>query len=350
MDTYNFPSVYNDEFDSKSKKLLSFLSSNSRTKQTDLAKDLEYSRPTIIKKIHELEKQLQIQYTIEFNEETIGLSQPHIIFIKFEKKPDYQKILSLFENHKLSYIPQIIVSLKDDKKYDLLIYANSPHLSSYVAWKYNIQLKLAESNQKVELWNESNIYHIQRGFFPLRNALLDKLNLKNSIIGILKELNKNATSSFHEISKKISKNFDELRYDFERIQNDKYVKKFTLVANPPKNTELMYIVAKYRFAVSPNEFENDAKKARQILTTDDSDTIVSRYLFVCNMGDRHHYFLLACVDNKARATQIFESYKKSMKNHLIESNMGFIDQTLLGKLPIRSMSHDEFNPLYWNLK
>ena len=85
------------------------LSENSRASNTEIAKKLGITRQAIAKRLKRLEKEFGINYTLELNEEALGLVHPHIIMVKFGKKPDYNEVKKLFLS---SPIPQFVASIK----------------------------------------------------------------------------------------------------------------------------------------------------------------------------------------------------------------------------------------------
>jgi DNA-binding Lrp family transcriptional regulator len=81
---------FNRSYSIVTRRILRMLSENSRVTLTEMARRLKISRRNITKRLKIIEKEFNIKYTLDLSKRNIGLVNPHIILIKFGKKPDFR--------------------------------------------------------------------------------------------------------------------------------------------------------------------------------------------------------------------------------------------------------------------
>ncbi len=337
---YSFRSEFNERQSPLTRQVLRALSEDSRISILELSKKLEVSRRTVKERIRKAEAELGIRYTIELNEELLGLNSPHIIMLKFVNKPNYNEVLSLLEK---SYIPQVAVQVRG--KYDMIIYANAISSQDYVHWDKTMQIALSKYGV---LWQASDVAHRSLGFFPSRNQLIDRLSIPSKYKEMLKLLNVDARMSYKQISDKLGMHFNTVAYNFKKLTELGYVKRFTMVMKPQDNTSIMSMFGKYILA---ENFEVDGSRLRrEILQSDDNDPVVCRFPLAAQMVGSYDYFLLGVFDNYdvAYKRQI-QYYKERFRRHRVKVLYGEVTRLLLGDLPLRSIdTKKEFTPIKWH--
>ncbi len=338
---YEFESRFNERYSLVARKTIRLLSENSRISNTEIAGKLGVTRQAIAKRLKKLEREFGIDYTLELNEEALGLVYPHIIMVKFEEKPDYESVKELFQR---SHIPQFVAALKGG--YDLFIYANSASRNEYAHWDKGMQVLL--SNYKAS-WYSSEIAYNQLGFFPIRNEIIDRLNIDAKYKEIIKLLNTNSRASFRDMSKKLDMHFNILIYNFKKLLETKYIRRFTIVEKPVANTVMMYYFAKLTLT---DLFEQCAANARKALIYDDQYPLVSRYSFCSQLIGSGDYFVLGVFDDrKIGYDKGVLYYKNAMSTQKIKMSYGVIDRILVGRVPLRSMDNKkEYRVLKWTPK
>ncbi len=337
--TYEFESRFNERYSLVSRKIMRMLSENSRISNTEIAGKLGVTRQAIAKRLSLLEKEFGVRYTLELNEEALGLVHPHIIMIKFEEKPNYKFVKKLFMR---SHIPQFVAML--DGGYDMLVYANSASRSGYAHWDKGMQVLLSKYKTS---WYPSEVAHSQLGFFPLRNETIDKVNIDDKYKEIIKLLNLNSRTSFQEMSKKLNMRFHTLVYNFKKLLKTNYIKRFTIVERPVKNTVMMYYFAKLTLT---DFFAQSAANARKALMYDEQYPIVSRYSFCTQLIGTGDFFVMGIFDNrKIGYRNSILHYKNSMTTQKVKISYGVIDRVLVGSVPLRSIdAKKEYSILHWN--
>lgn len=339
MEDYtDFKSAFNERYSLPTRKMLRMLSDDSRTSVTSLSKSLGLSRKTVKEKLKAMEKALQIRYTLQLNEEMLQIPTPHFIALKFSSAPDYNEVARLLRE---SYIPQLAVRARGS--YDLLIYANSPSDSDYIRWEKTMQIKLAK--YKV-LWESSEVAHKQLGFFPVRNELIDKLNIVGKYKTLLKILNENSRMSFQEISKRTGMHFNTVAYNFNKLVDIGYVKKFTLVCKPQSGISVVAIFGKY---ILEENFESDASKIRKVFRSDEEFPVFNRYPVIAQLIGTYDYFDIGVFDDLQTGYKKFvTAYKIMLKRHLAKLHYCELSEAILGDLPLRSVdSNKEYSTISW---
>ncbi len=322
-----FKSQFNDKYNLLSRKMLRLLSENSRITMSELAKSVGLSRKTAKDRLARLEKELGIRYTLELDEDKLGLFNPHIIIIKFNKRPSDDYLKQVFSRF---HIPQIVATIKGS--YDMFIYANAQSRDDYVHWDRGLQIHLADYGVS---WNPSEVAWRPLGFYPLRNELLERLDLPEKYKTLLLLLNKNSRATFQQLSKETGMHFNTIAYNFKKLVELGYIKRFTLVMEKLDPFTVMTIFGKY---IISSRFEQDARSTRDFFRTDDEYSLVSRYVIVNQLVGSGDFFGVGVFDDLETAMKRFWNYyKEDMVAEKPKSERGVIDKVLIGDLPLRSL-------------
>ena len=338
MDAPEFKSAFNDRYSILTRRIFRMLSSNSRSKITDIAEKLGVSRRTVALKLANMEKALGLHYTLELDEEMLGLRRPHLIAVKLNANPDYQKIKSILLR---SYIPQLAATVSG--RYDLLIYANAMSGTEYSRWDNTTRQLLAP--YKAE-WYSMEVVHRQLGFIPLRDTAIEKAKLPDKYRRMILVLNRNSRISFQELARELKMNANTAVYNFNALVKLGYVKSFASLINVPRSISLMTFFSKY---IPAEGYENSSSIARKAFKADDEISLVSRYLMAAPLIGSYDFFTIGAFDNYAVAyKEDILHHKKVQKKYIIKMLYGEIKDILFGKLPIRSVdTKSTYNTLVW---
>ncbi len=339
MEDYDFHSAFNERWSPLLKRIVRLLSEDARMSVTGMAKRLGVSRKTVEKMLKKAEKELGIRYTIEFNEVALGLANQHLILVKFTEKPDYGKVASILEE---SHIPQVAVRI--DGTYDLFIYANAEDQNEYVYWDKTTQVLFSEYKA---FWQPSDLAFRHLGFFPLRNALIEKVDIPKTYKDIMLLLNENSRMSFADMAKRLGMKSNTLAYNFKKLLRSGYVKRFTITMQAPQKVSMMSLFGKY---VISKGFEDDSMRMRKEITfLDDKIPVISRCLFSAQLVGSYDFFFVGVYDNYDTAySRLIKYYKERYRRHKVRVMYGSISQTLLGNFPTRNLDvRGEFNMIRW---
>ncbi len=339
MPDEEFKSAFNEKYSITARKVFRAVSRNSRAKITEIAGELDVSRRTTALKLAAMERELKLHYTLELDEERLGLNRPHLILAKFHEKPDWPRIKNLIAR---SHIPQLAAAISGT--YDLLIYANALSGIEYARWDKSMQILLAP--YKVE-WQTSEVVHRQLGFFPLRNEIIEKAGIKEKYKKILSILNDNSRMSFQVLARALGMNVNTAVYNFNSLLKLGYIKSFTTTMELPMNVSLMTFFSKYTAAEG---YENSAATARSTFTNDDDNPLISRYLITAPLIGSYDFFTLGAFDSKEIAyREDIQYHKNAFRKFNAKILYGEVKEVLLGKLPIRSMdTKKDYSTIVWN--
>lgn len=335
---YEVESNFNKKYNLLTRKIVRLLSENSRISVAKIAKLLGVSRPTIKGRIDRLEKELGMRYTIEIDEQALGLKTPHLIEVRFKKKPDYEKIKSILTK---SYVPQVVFSTEGS--YDLVIYANAFSGSEYMHWNMAMMVLLSEYGVS---WHPSEMAHRHLGFFPLRDETISKADIDENSKRLLIALNDDARLTFQQLSKRLGMHFNTVKYNFDKLVKSGLIKRATITMDLVKTLSFMTFFDDY----TPTEgFEESSAKARRAIMFDEENPLISRYLISGPLIGSHTLFVASVFDSKASAYKNGLSYHKKMyAKHGAKRSSAEIKDILLGRLPIRSVDiKNEYKAIKW---
>ncbi len=338
-ESLEFSSRFNEKYSLVSRKMIRMLSENSRLTSTEIAGRLGISRQAVAKRLSRLEKEFGIRYVPEFNEDKLGISNPHIVMVKFREKPSQSYLADIFSR---SYITQVVVSVKGT--YDLLIYANSLSRDAYIHWDKGMQILLADYEPS---WRSSDIGHAQLGFYPLRNDLLGRVSIPEEYKTILKALNTDARASFESISKQSGMRVNRVVYNFKKLLKLGYIKRFTLAMTKLENAVIMTHFAKYNIS---RTFENDAKGTRPVYRADDQYPLVSRYIITNQLVGSYDFFSAGVFDSPEVAyKRNIAWFRHQLKPERPKLVYGIVDKVIVGNLPVRSVdTYKEYDAIVWS--
>ncbi len=339
MQDYNFESKFNGRWDPLLRQIIRILSENSRMSIVDIARQLKVSRKTVVDRMDMAQKELGIKYTVELDEARLNLANPHVVLIKFDKKPEEAEIRRILEK---SHIPQFVAMVNGS--YDLLIYTNAENVNEYVYWDTSTRVLLAKYRAS---WQPSDLAFRHLGFFPLRNELLQKLDIPELQKKIILLLNDNARISFSEIARRLGMKQNTVAYNFKKLLDSKYIKKFTLVIRNPPPVSVMAMCGKY---VIGEGFESASMRVRKEVTLlDDKLPLVSRCLFSARLVGSWDFFFIGVYDDYETAVKrMIKVYRNGFRDHGVKTIHGTITKVLIGDLPARSLEpQKEFNMIRW---
>lgn len=343
MEEYSFRSEFNEKWSPLVRKIINLLSQDSRMSLAEMSKQLGVSRRTVMEKMRKAEAEFGIKYTIELNEVALGLNNPHLIMIKFSSKPNYEEVAKILQS---SHIPQLAV--RTNGKYDMIVYANAENTLDYVHWDKSTQISLSKYGV---LWRSSDLAFNNFGFFPERNALIERLSIPKLYKQILLALNENSRVSFAALSKKLGIHFNTAAYNFNKLLSMGYVKRFTMVmTNPPGDIAMMSLFGKFTLN---SKFTDDAERMkREVILEDDKDPLVNRCLVSSQLVGSYDSFFLGAYDSlDVGNKKLVKYYRSRFKRHKVNVMNAGMANVIFGALPIRSIEvQKEYNTISWTPK
>lgn len=335
---YEFESRFNQKYSVAARRIIRILSENSRASVSEISNYADVSRRTARRKLLRIEKELGVRYTLEFDEQRLGAANPHLIALKFQKRPNLLEIAKLFES---SYIPQVVVSTKGD--YDMFVYANSGTSGEYIHWDRGMRILLSKYGVT---WRVSQVVHRQLGFFPLRNELLDRLGIPEKYREMLKLLNGDSRLSFQSMSRTLRMHFNTVAYNFSKLKETGYIKRFTATLEPIKEAVFLTFFSTYRMGEG---YEEGSAITRRVFMADDRDPLISRYLMCSPLIGSYDFFTIGAFDDlKTAVRKDVMLHRQILRNYDTRIAYAYVDRVLLGRLPIRSLdSRKVYDTIKW---
>jgi DNA-binding Lrp family transcriptional regulator len=339
MEDFEFDSKFNEKYSMLVKRMTRLLSENSRISVTQMAKTLGVSRQTVKNKLKKMEGELGVKYTIEIDDVTLGLNSPHLILVKFTEKPNYGDIAKMLED---SHVPQLVATVEGS--YNMLIYANAENQNEYVYWDRTTRILLSKYKA---IWQPSDLAFMHLGFFPLRNALIERMKIPKDSKAMLLLLNENSRMSFSEMSRRLGVRSNTLAYRFNKLLKMGYIKRFTMVMQNPENVSMITLFGKYIIA---DRFEEDSMGMRKEVTfLDDKTPLINRCVSSAQLIGSYDFFFAGVYDNYTIGyTHLIKYYKARFKRHKVKTMYGAINKIILGHFPTRNIDvRKEFKMIRW---
>ncbi len=322
------------EYSYTKKTLLRYLSEDARTSTTTLSKNAHCSRNTVVSNIKMLEKDFKIQYLIDFNKDKLGLSQKHILKIKFGSKPLINDIKNIVLNDNMIKFAAIT---KGD--FDLILYAEGDSGYNYMKWETALIASKLSCYSPVVRPSQLAMTHI--GFMPLTNEMLKDVNfselgLDNTDRDIILILNTNSRISYSDIARILGITEDKVRYRFKRIKSSGIIDRFTIALTIPPTSYNLAIFVNYRFTSGTDK---RAKKARaNYINIDGNMPLINKFQFLAPISGSYRFFMLGCFDDKKDAyTNGILKHKEAFREDKPSISHAKIEQVIKGYIPVRNI-------------
>lgn len=329
MEDFDIESKFNKKYGVITRKILRMLSDDSRISITKMAKKLNLSRRTVTLRLKKIEGAFNVNYTLDLDEAKLGFENPHLILVKFLKKADHRAIKEAICD---SYIVQFAATVKGS--YDLIVYASAHSALEYMNWDRGLRSKFLSKYRAY--WDPSEVSFKRFGYFPMRNEAIDKSNIPTKYKEMLKILNKNSRISFNELSDLLKMNYKTTVYNFNNLVKSGYIKSFTIAMNLHQDISPITMFSKY---IPPENNEEAIRLTKRLLTTDDPEPLVSRYILTASLVGSYDFFTVGIFDDFKTGYKYGIQYYRHLfrKYPPLKLEYGEIKEILVGKLPIRSI-------------
>ena len=241
--------------DEPSTSIITELSMNSRISVGELARRLGMRREKTLYRINQLRKVYRIKYTIEMKPDTFGFSR-YLILARFPHgKPDQERLRALLEKN-----PRVQLAAVAEGDYNLLIYVLAESNTALEDMVYEIRSSSVFASSP-GTWNISYLIEPYGWYMPFRDEFFTLLKeriwrrsrdsprrqqgqLLQSEYAVMRELNKDASTSFSDIDKEYGLKEGNARYTYERLLARETIERPTITMEglPIKYLEFLYLV------------------------------------------------------------------------------------------------------------
>jgi Lrp/AsnC family leucine-responsive transcriptional regulator len=321
------------EYSYVKKALLRELSENSRASVTELAKKLKRSRSTIISNMRSLEKELGLEYTIEFDKQAFGLVQIHLVKMRFGKKPGVEAIRRTFKNDDIA---QLVAITEGD--FDLFVRVVTDDTEKYVKWALETALKLLPYQPTLE---PSMVAMVHTGFMQMPSEILKHmcstvLGLDPLDVKILTTLNSNARTSYREMAKMFGEHVETVRYRIKKLMSMNLIRRFTVIAKkPPTDYNVAFFI---NLKLSPGLIARVREAQRYYESVDGCMNIINSFQFLALTSGSSLIFGVGCFpDEETAIKDVVLAHKRIYAPDQPIISFARIKQIIKGNPPIRNI-------------
>ncbi len=331
-----------DYISNKERLMLKELSVNSRVSLSHLAKITDCSVVTANKLLTKLIKKLDVRFTLEIDFDKLGFAERHIIYVKFEKKPDEDFLINLFKNDAVVQDAYLTAG-----GFDLLILAAADTPMNYMKWETDLAANLSDY---LPVLRPSEFIINMLGYMPLNSSFVDfikediKIDKKDR--GILRLLNENARIGYREMSEKLGIKEATIRYRVFRLVRKGIISRFTIAIQNAKGV-LSTFFMRYSFDKNtiPKIFP---EQRRHSMEENDALPVINRMSMLVLMSGSYRVFVM--IHGKTKE----ESLGMGVKWHvnLVKRNKphfasAIIVKPIKGLLPLRNLDAKKYYRFIW---
>jgi DNA-binding Lrp family transcriptional regulator len=314
------------ELSGRSKALLQELCTDSRVKVLALSKKLGYSRYMIAKDIAELEKRLDLYYTLELDHRKLGFSTVHVTYFNFVKKPSERIIGEV-----LGKITAVQLAILTKGDFELVCFVVTKTPVEYSQVEIALQILFQSYGASVR---SSEVTLMRHGFIPLSNSLIEKSDIDSTYKKILLALNTNSRSKLSEVSKSTGIGEDTIRYHLTKMEREGIIKRYTAIV---RNTNTKFTVIYFaNFSVTENLQGRVDRERKEIIFATDERSIVNDFqMMFATTGAEQTFNLATYIDRNYGMEHSISAHNRIYAVDKPEVKYAVVTKTIKGVLPFR---------------
>ncbi len=330
-------------FTNREKIILRELSANARVSLTKLAKKVNCSVVTASKIIEKLTKELDIRFTLEVDMDRLGLSDRHIITIKFDKMPDESFLKGLFEND--AYAQDVYLTKGD---FDLIIFAATDTPINYTKWETDLAAGLSDYLPDLR---PSEFVFPQLGYVPLNDAFVDfireEIKADKGDRQILRILNQNCRMNYREISRVLGMNEDTVRYRMFRLIRKGLIHRFTIAIQNPGYGYLFAYFLRYRFYKDTTTRAFPQMRNHYMKESEEIPLINSFPMIAPISGSYRSFGEAFGSDKKEVLSKSIKWHESLLKKEEVMERHALVLKPIKGLMPLRNLDAKENYRFIW---
>ena len=317
----------------REKAILKVLSVDARASLTKLSKSAQCSVVTATRIMDRMTERLDIKFTLEVDMDRLGLSDRHILTVKFEKEPDEAFLQNVFRNDKYS---QDVYLTKGD--FDLLIFAATDTPINYTLWETDLAANLSDYQADLR---PSEFVFPQLGYVPLNDSFVDfireEMKTDKYDKQILKLLNQNCRISYREMSKILGMKEDTIRYRLFRLVRKGIIRRFTIAVQNPGYGYLLPYFLRYKFykGTTSSAFP---QMRNHYMNEDESVPAFNGFPMIAPLSGSYRSFgMVFDKDKKTALHRGVKWHKSLLKREQVTEKHALIVKTIKGLIPLRNL-------------
>jgi DNA-binding Lrp family transcriptional regulator len=318
------------EFGRKERLVLRALSDNSRATITELTKIAGCSRATVSKIMRMLEEDLQLRYTLEFDEHMVSRER-HVLVIKLMERPDVKVLERTFADE-----PCVQDAFLTEGDFDLIVYTVTNNAVDYIRWETRTAAALAEYKAVLKP-SEFVVAHF--GYLPLGDAFIDSIEESSKVDErdkrILKLLNQDSRMGYNELSKRTGLNEDTIRYRLFGLKKRGVIRRFTVAAQRPNRDYILAFFANYIFDSQVVERNKLAKSS--YLSYDRDLPVLNTFQLLAPLSGSERFFALSLFADKEEADKVLVNHERIFGKGNVMVIRARVVKVLKGMFSFRSL-------------
>ncbi len=316
------------ELNRQDKALLQELCTDSRVKTLALASKLQSSRYKISKRVEELEKQLDIYYTLDLDYKKLGFSTVHVTYINFIKKPSERALEEILG--KITAV-QLAILTKGDFELVCFIITKTPIEYSQVEIALQVLLQAYGASVR-----SNEVTLMRHGFIPLSNGLIEKTEIDDTYKKILLALNTNSRSKLSDVSKSTGISEDLIRYHLAKMEREGIIKRYTAIV---RNTNTKFTVIYFaNFSVTENLQGRVDKERRDTIFANDERSVINDFqMMFVTTGAEQTFNLATYMDKNYGMEHSVHAHNRIYAADKPEVKYASVVKTIKGVLPFRNI-------------
>ena len=321
-------------FSFREKAILRALSDNSRASISDLVKVAACSRITATKEVKKLVETYDIRFSVEINEDALGIFQRHLIIARLNKKPKIEDLIKIFKDD--PYTNNVYLCEGD---FNLIIHAVTNDPMKYIVWESLLPGKLADYGVNVY---PSELMHTNFGYFPVSETIISRFasNVDEMDKKILMALARDSSRGISELSKELKISRTTLYYRIFVLQKEGLIKRFTISINkPPKDYMLAYAV-NYRF--NKTSSERSVRMMEYYKKYDESLPMLTTFQLLAPMSGSFRFLGIGLFEDRSEAIKnAIEAHKNIFSREYVDIKHARITGLVKGSYPFRNLDITE---------
>ncbi|MGC8652284.1 MAG: winged helix-turn-helix transcriptional regulator [Candidatus Micrarchaeia archaeon] len=229
------------EFDNRYKLILRMLSEDSRASITELAKGAGTSRVTVAKLLEKLSNDYNIRYTIEVDDDRLGMVQRHLVVLRFSNKPKLAELSEALAGDALVSNAYVC-----DGDFDALVQVRASSPMDYVMWESQLPTKLGRFGITIK---PSSIMFPNYGYFPIGAKELESVvtGISARERAMLAVLSSNSRARLSELAEGTHTSKSTANYKLFSLKKKGVIKRFTIGAAKPPYKYILAFLVNYHF-------------------------------------------------------------------------------------------------------
>lgn len=317
----------------REKVLLRELSADARASLTHLAKSAGCSVVTATKVLQRLTERLDIRYTLEVDMDRLGLSDRHILTVKFERMPTESFLKDLFMEDK--YAHDVYLTKGD---FDLVIFAATDTPINYTLWETDLAANLSDY---VPDLRPSEFVFPQLGFVPLNDSFVDfirsEIKTDKHDKAILRLLNQNCRIGYREMAQSVGINEDTVRYRLFRLMKKGIIRRFTIAVQKPGYGHLLPYFMRYKFYKGTTTSAFPQMRAHYMKEGEGLPAFNGFPMIAPLSGSYRSFGLAFGNDRKGVIDKGIRWHKLLLRREQVSEKHAFIVKPLKGIVPLRNL-------------